>query len=91
MTGAKALCHPWGCSQVGDNLERCGELLAGLARNPNAGGVLILGLGCENNTIDSMKARLADTNPERVRFLNAISFEQQFCEDTILTPRNPFT
>ncbi len=78
MTGAKALCHPWGCSQVGDNLERTGELLAGLARNPNAGGVLILGLGCENNTIDSMKKRLADTNPERVRFLNI-----QDCEDEI--------
>lgn len=76
-TGAKALCHPWGCSQVGDNLERTGALLASLARHPNAGGVLVLGLGCENNTIDSMKERLSDAG-DRVRFLNI-----QDCGDEI--------
>lgn len=79
MTGAKALCHPWGCSQVGDNLERTGNLLASLARNPNAGGVLVLGLGCENNTLDSMKERLKDAG-DRVRFLNIQDVDDEIAE-----------
>ena len=77
-TGAKALCHPWGCSQVGENLERTGAILASLARHPNAAGVLVLGLGCENNTLASMKERLKDTDPERVRFLNAQDCENEY-------------
>ncbi len=80
-TGAKALCHPWGCSQVGDNLERTGRLLASLARHPNAGGVLVLGLGCENNTLDSMKERLKDAG-DRVRFLNIQDCEDEIAEGT---------
>lgn len=79
-TGAKALCHSWGCSQVGENLERTGALLASLARHPNAAGVLILGLGCENNTLASMKERLKDTDPERVKFLNAQDCENEYEE-----------
>ncbi len=79
-TGAKALCHPWGCSQVGENLERTGALLASLARHPNAAGVLVLGLGCENNTLSSMKERLKDTDPERVKFLNAQDCENEYTE-----------
>ena len=53
LTGAKAYTHPWGCSQLGGDLETTQRTLAGLAKNPNAAGVLILGLGCENNTMES--------------------------------------
>ncbi len=44
---------PFGCSQLGDDLERTRGLLAALARHPNAGGVLMLGLGCESNQLDA--------------------------------------
>ncbi|MCD6362438.1 MAG: altronate dehydratase [Synergistetes bacterium] len=54
----KVLSHPYGCSQLGGDLELTRDILAGLARNPNAGGVLIVGLGCENLQIDTLKEKL---------------------------------
>jgi altronate hydrolase len=50
-SGAKALCHPYGCSQLGGDHETTMKVLRGLVKHPNAGGVLVLGLGCENNGI----------------------------------------
>ena len=75
-SGAKALTHPSGCSQLGGDLETTQKILCGLIRHPNAGGVLVLGLGCENNRMEDMQALLADTDPARVRFLSI-----QNCED----------
>lgn len=74
----RALCHPYGCSQLGGDLATTQRILAGLCHHPNAGGVLFLGLGCENNGLDRMKAVLGDYPPERVRFLN-----MQDCEDEL--------
>ncbi len=74
----RALCHPYGCSQLGDDLAVTQKILAGLCHHPNAGGVLLLGLGCENNGLDKMKAVLEQYPPERVRFLN-----MQDCEDEL--------
>ncbi len=65
-----AFTHPFGCSQLGDDHLRTQKALAGLVRHPNAGGVLVLGLGCENNNIERFRAVLGETDPERVRFLN---------------------
>ncbi len=76
--GGKALVHPYGCSQLGGDLETTQKILCGLIRHPNAGGVLVLGLGCENNRMEDMQALLADTDPDRVRFLSI-----QDCEDEI--------
>jgi altronate hydrolase len=53
IDGAHAFAHPFGCSQLGDDLEHTQQLLARLAAHPNAGGVLVLGLGCENNQLDA--------------------------------------
>lgn len=47
VSGAVALCHPVGCSQVGLDLELTARGLKGLARHPNFSGVLVVGLGCE--------------------------------------------
>ena len=47
------------------------NLLAALCRHPNAGGVLVVGLGCENNTLDSFRARLGDISGLNIRFLLA--------------------
>ncbi len=56
--GGIALTHPYGCSQMGADHETTCEMLANLVRHPNAGGVLVVSLGCENNTLESFKARL---------------------------------
>ena len=70
-TGAIALTHPYGCSQLGDDQLITQRVLCGLINSPNAAGVLVLGLGCENNGIGQMKRVLGEYNPTRVRFLNA--------------------
>ncbi len=56
--GGLALTHPYGCSQMGADHETTANLLAAFVRHPNAGGVLVVALGCENNTLESFKARL---------------------------------
>ena len=56
--GGIALPHPYGCSQLGEDHETTANLLAALCCHPNAGGVLVVGLGCENNTLDSFRARV---------------------------------
>ena len=69
VDGVHALVHPLGCSQLGDDLAGTRTLLASLAGHPNAGGVLIVGLGCESN---QMKALLAEVDPAAsVRALGA--------------------
>ena len=77
-TGAFAFTHPYGCSQLGGDHERTQQILCGLIRHPNAGGVLVLGLGCENNNIEQLKKVLGEYNAKRIRFLNV-----QDCEDEI--------
>ena len=56
--GGIALTHPYGCSQLGADHEMTANLLAALCRHPNAGGVLVVALGCENNTLESFKDRV---------------------------------
>lgn len=60
--------HPYGCSQLGDDHLNTQKLLAGMVRHPNAAGVLVLGLGCENNNIDEFKKVLGEYDEERVKF-----------------------
>ncbi len=70
LGAVRAFPHPYGCSQLSEDHENTQKALAGLVRHPNAGGVLVLGLGCENNNIDQFKTVLGDYDPARVRFLN---------------------
>jgi len=69
-TGALYFPHPFGCSQLGDDQDVTQKILAGMVNHPNAAGVLVLGLGCENNNIDVFKKVLGSYNPDRVKFLN---------------------
>ncbi|WP_206459125.1 UxaA family hydrolase [Anaerovorax sp. IOR16] len=78
IDGVVAFTHPYGCSQMSDDQENTKEILASLARHPNAGAVLILGLGCENCNIDSIKPFLGDYDKNRIAFL-----ECQGCDDEI--------
>lgn len=61
--------HPYGCSQMGDDQEHTRQILADLIRHPNAGGVLALGLGCENSNIDVLKPYIGEYDENRVKFL----------------------
>ena len=71
IDGVHAFGHPFGCSQLGDDLKNTQRILAGLMRNPNAGGILVLGLGCENNQMDSLLALAGDIDRSRLRFFNS--------------------
>ncbi len=73
-----AFTHPYGCSQLGEDQLNTQKILAGLINHPNAVGVLVVGLGCENNNIDEMKKQLGDIEEKRIRFLVC-----QDCEDEI--------
>ena len=70
LTGARYFPHPFGCSQLGDDQTITQKVLRGMVNHPNAAGVLVLGLGCENNNIDVFKKVLGEYNPHRVKFLN---------------------
>ena len=79
-TGALAFPHPFGCSQLGDDQKITQTILKGMVRHPNAAGVLVLGLGCENNNIELFKEFLGEYNPKRVRFLNTQDVEDDVAE-----------
>ncbi len=70
IDGIFSFPHPFGCSQLGDDLRNTQKILAGLAKHPNAAGVLIVGLGCENNQIDDFKQIIGEYENERIKFLN---------------------
>ena len=67
--GIFAYTHPYGCSQLGDDHERTKLILQKMVRHPNAGGVLVLGLGCENNQMSAFRETLGEVNEKRVKFL----------------------
>ena len=74
VEGVYAFPHPYGCSQLGDDQNNTRKVLADLATHPNAGGVLLLGLGCENSGIEQIRPLMGDYDESRVRFL--------VCQDT---------
>ena len=71
IDGVHAFPHPFGCSQLGDDLGYTKKVLAGLARHPNAAAVLVLGLGCENNQMKAFLEFLGPQAAERIRWFNA--------------------
>ncbi len=73
-----AFPHPYGCSQMGDDQDNTRRILADLVNHPNAGGVLVLGLGCENSNINELKKFIGVYDEKRVRFLVC-----QECEDEL--------
>ncbi len=70
-TEIKVWHHPYGCSQLGDDHDDTRQILIDMIKHPNAGGVLVLGLGCENNHIAQLKDVLGAYDEERVLFLEA--------------------
>lgn len=64
-----AFPHPYGCSQMGEDQDNTRRILSDLIKHPNAGGVLVLGLGCENSSIETLKPYLGEVDSARVKFL----------------------
>ena len=69
IDGIYSYNHPYGCSQLGDDFEMTLKYLNGLIRHPNAAGVLVVGLGCENGNIGELKRVMGEYDDSRVKFL----------------------
>ena len=68
-----------------DDLENTRKILSGLVNHPNAAGVLVVGLGCENNTLASFKEILEPINHNRIKFLNIQDVEDEIEEGRRMT------
>lgn len=75
-----AFPHPYGCSQMGDDQENTRMILSDLINHPNAGGVLVLGLGCENSNIEVLKSYIGDYDENRVKFLAAQESDDEIAD-----------
>ena len=75
-----AFPHPYGCSQMGDDQEYTRTILADLVNHPNAGGVLVLGLGCENSGAEILKNYIGEYDARRVKFLVAQESEDEMAD-----------
>lgn len=78
VDGVHAFTHPHGCSQLGHDLDGVRSILASLACHPNAGGVLLVGLGCEENQVDALLAAIPPERHGAIRYLTA-----QFSTDEV--------
>lgn len=79
-TGAVCFSHPYGCSQMGEDQENTQKILKHLILHPNAGGVLVVGLGCENNNIEIFQKYMGSFDSERIRFLNCQDVNDEIAE-----------
>ncbi len=61
--------HNYGCSQLGDDHENTRKILRDMVLHPNAGGVLVIGLGCENNQISAFRELLGEVDESRIKFM----------------------
>ena len=69
IDGVHLFSHPFGCSQLGQDHENTRTMLQNMVRHPNAGAVLVIGLGCENNQVDAFRDTLGAVDDARVRFM----------------------
>ena len=84
LEGIYCFTHPFGCSQTGEDHARTRKLLAALCRHPNAAGVLVLSLGCENLTHEQFVAELGDYDSDRVKFLTCQKSDDEIAEGSEL-------
>ena len=80
IDGIYTFNHPYGCSQMGDDGENTLHSLCNIITHPNAGGVLVLGLGCENTQISKVKDALASWDESRIKFLNIQDVSDEITE-----------
>ncbi len=73
-----AFPHNYGCSQLGNDHENTRKILRNMVHHPNAGGVLVVGLGCENNQMDAFKEFVGKVDEERIKFMVCQKVEDEF-------------
>lgn len=78
VDGVYAFTHPYGCSQMGDDHATTRKILADLTRHPNAGGVLVISLGCENLTKEQFMDELGTWDDKRVKFMTCQEEADEF-------------
>lgn len=76
IDGVHLLSHSYGCSQLGTDHLTTRTILQDMVKHPNAGGVLVVGLGCENNQIDTFEQTLGE-HSDRVRFMTCQSHQDE--------------
>lgn len=77
LDALEVLNHQYGCSQLGDDHSNTRKALAAAIKHPNAGAVLVLGLGCENNQVAQLKEEMGDFDADRIQFLVAQEVEDE--------------
>ncbi|RXK87236.1 UxaA family hydrolase [Filimonas effusa] len=84
VEGIEVFKHNYGCSQLGDDHENTRHILSDIALHPNTGGVLVLGLGCENNKIDEFKEGLGPIDESRIKFLSTQKVQDEVSDAVAL-------
>jgi len=77
IDGVHLFTHPFGCSQLGKDHENTRVMLQNMVRHPNAGAVVVIGLGCENNQVDVFRETLGEIDEQRVRFMICQKFDDE--------------
>ncbi|MDR1097903.1 MAG: altronate dehydratase family protein [Tannerella sp.] len=72
--------HSYGCSQLGEDHENTRKVLRNMVKHPNAGAVLVVGLGCENNRPDAFREFSGEYDEERVRFMITQQVDDEYEE-----------
>lgn len=80
LDGVHHFPHPYGCSQLGSDLSNTRRILAQLCRHPNAGGVLVVSLGCENNTLESFCKELGTDYDDKIRYMVCQDVKDELAE-----------
>lgn len=75
-----AFPHNYGCSQLGDDHENTKKILRDMVLHPNAGAVLVVGLGCENNQPEVFRRFLGGYDEQRIRFMVAQQADDELGE-----------
>ena len=81
--GIFAYPHNAGCSQLGDDFDTTQKLLSAIVHHPNAGGVLLVSLGCENNDFDHFLPALGDYDKSRIKCLITQNVEGDEVEEAL--------
>ena len=87
IDGIYSYNHPYGCSQLGDDMNMTLKYLSWLIKHPNAAAVLLVGLGCENGNVEELKRVLGDYDSSRVKFLVAQDSEDEITEGVKIIER----
>ncbi|ABR73534.1 altronate hydrolase [Actinobacillus succinogenes] len=77
IDGVFTFNHSYGCSQLGDDHQNTKTMLQNMVKHPNAGAVLVIGLGCENNQVGAFKESLGEHDENRVKFMVSQHYDDE--------------